>query len=313
MRWIDYLYMSQVLAPVQQQQQVWRTAVNWTAAILIAAVFLVAGIWKISDPERVGVMLAQLKVPQNLSLPLAICLGIGETFTGVMLLFPRFRRWGSIAATFLLLAFMVYIGIHYTELRGADCSCFPWLKRTVGPGFFAGDAIMLLAAVGAGIGTQASRGLKTAGFLLSVIAIFALSSYAWNASRHTGTHAPNAIKAEDGKAISLQEGKVFIYFFNPQCMHCLEAGRKLATMNWGDTRFIGVPTENPQYGDWFMKQAHLTGRGPVSNDLAILKKLFPFDLPPAGVALQDGYQKAMLLQFEDAEPAATLKKLGFAN
>jgi hypothetical protein len=172
---------------------------------------------------------------------------------------------------------------------------------------------MLVAAVAAGIGTRAARGLKAAGFLLGVIAVCTLSSYAWNVSRHTGTHAPATIKAEDGKAISLQEGKVFIYFFNPQCMHCLEAGRKLATMNWGDTRFIGVPTENPQYGDWFMKNAHLTAKGPVSNDLEILKKLFPFDLPPAGVALQDGYQKAMLLQFEDAEPAATLKKLGFAN
>src|ERR1700742_184872 len=88
-----------------EQQHAWRTALNWAAAILIAAVFLVAGIWKASDPERVGVMLAQLKVPQVLSLPLAICLGIAETFTGVMLLVPRFRRWGSIAASILLLAF----------------------------------------------------------------------------------------------------------------------------------------------------------------------------------------------------------------
>jgi hypothetical protein len=44
-----------------------------------------------------------------------------------------------------------------------------------------------------------------------------------------------------------------------------------------------------------------------------LRKLFPFDLPPAGVALQDGYEKAMLLQFEDREPAASLHKLDFAK
>jgi hypothetical protein len=96
-------------------------------------------------------------------------------------------------------------------------------------------------------------------------------------------------------------------------MHCLQAGQKLAALNWGDTRFIGVPTENPRFGDWFMKNARLAGKGPVSKDLQVLKKVFPFDLPPAGVALENGYQKAMLLQFEDAEPAATLKKLGFAN
>jgi hypothetical protein len=96
-------------------------------------------------------------------------------------------------------------------------------------------------------------------------------------------------------------------------MHCLEAGRKLAALNWGDTRFIGVPTENPQFGSWFMGKAGLVGRGPVSRDLDQLKKIFPFDLPPAGVALEDGREKAMLLQFEDKEPAATLQKIGFAR
>jgi hypothetical protein len=51
----------------------------------------------------------------------------------------------------------------------------------------------------------------------------------------------------------------------------------------------------------------------VSKDLDLLKKVFPFDLPPAGVALEDGYEKAMLLQFEDAEPKQTLLKLGFVK
>src|SRR5271168_4381530 len=123
---------------VAKQRQRWQVAMNWTAAILMAAVFLIAGIWKATDPARVAVMLTQLKVPQSLSLALSICLAIGETFTGILLLAPRFRKWGSIAGSILLAAFMVYIGIHYSELRGADCSCFPWLKRTVGPGFFVG-------------------------------------------------------------------------------------------------------------------------------------------------------------------------------
>jgi len=295
------------------QHRAWRTALSWTAALPIAAVFLIAGIWKLSDPERVAVMLAQLKVPQGLSLPCAIVLGIAETFTGVLLLAPRFRRWGSIAASLLLLVFMVYIGVHYTELRGADCSCFPWLKRTVGPGFFIGDAVMLMFAAMAGIGMRAVAGFKGAAIILAAVVAFAFVSYRIDSARHTGTKAPATIAGEDGKAISLRDGKVFIYFFNPQCLHCLEAGQRLAKMNWGETRFIGVPTENPQYGDWFMKKAGLAGKGPVSKDLAVLKKVFPFDLPPAGVAIENGYRKAMLLQFEEAEPAATLKKLGFAN
>jgi uncharacterized membrane protein YphA (DoxX/SURF4 family) len=296
-----------------EERQTWRTVLNWTAALLMAAVFLVAGIWKATDPDRVAVMLSQLKVPQSLSVPLAICLGIGETFTGILLLVPRFRRWGSICAGLLLLVFMLYIGIHYAELRGADCSCFPWLKRTVGPGFFVGDAIMLLIAACAGIGTRAATGLKAASIVLGAVVLFALTSYGVSATRHKGTKAPETILSEDGKPISLAEGRVFVYFFNPQCMHCLEAGRKLAALNWGSTRFVGVPTENPQFGDWFMDKAHLKGKGPVSKDLDLLRKIFPFDLPPAGVAIENGYEKAMLLQFEDAEPEATLKKLGFAD
>ena len=285
--------------------------VNWTAAILIAAVFLVAGLWKVTDPSGAAVRLAQAKVPESLSLAAAIGLGIAETFGGVLLLVPRFRRWGAAITSLLLVAFIVFIGIHYTELRGAECSCFPWLKRAVGPGFFVGDGIMLLLAIAAGFWARRSEGLRPAAVILGAVAVFAVVSYGVNLTRHTGTKAPDSIKAEDGTSISLREGKVFVYFFNPQCLHCLEAGRKLAALNWGDTRFVGVPTENPQFAGWFMGKAGLIGKGPVSPDLAVLKKPFPFDLPPAGVAIQDGYQKAMLVQIEGKEPAATLKKLGF--
>jgi hypothetical protein len=166
---------------------------------------------------------------------------------------------------------------------------------------------MLLLAIAAGVGARRSEGIRPAIAVLAAVTVFAVLSYGLNAARHTGVKAPNAIAAEDGKPISLAEGKVFVYFFNPQCLHC----RKLAALNWGDTRFVGIPTENPQFGGWFMGKAGLTGRGPVSKDLDAMKKVFPFDLPPAGVALENGYEKAMLLQFLDKEPGATLKRIGF--
>ena len=62
-----------------------------------------------------------------------------------------------------------------------------------------------------------------------------------------------------------------------------------------------------------MGKANLTGKGPLSSDVEALKKIFPFDLPPAGIALENGHEKAMLLQFEDKEPNATLSKLGFIH
>jgi uncharacterized membrane protein YphA (DoxX/SURF4 family) len=291
----------------------WQSALSWIAAILISAVFLVAGLWKATDPIGAGVRLAQARVPEFLSVPAAVGFGIAETFAAVLLLIPRFRRWGAILTSLMLVAFMAFIGIHYKELQGAECSCFPWVKRAVGPGFFIGDGIMLLLAILAGWWARQSEGLRPAAVILGAVAVFAVVSYGVSASRHTGTKAPNTITAEDGTKIVLSEGKVFIYFFNPQCMHCLEAGRKLAAMNWGDTRFVGVATENPQFGGWFLGKAGLTGKGPLAKDLDVLRKLFPFDLPPAAVALENGYQKAMLLQFDDPEPAATLKKIGFIH
>ena len=295
------------------EQHEWRTVVSWTGAILIAIIFLAAGLWKVTDPAGAAVRLAQAKVPESLSLAAALCFGTAETFAAVLILVPRFRRWGALITSLLLIAFMIFIGIHYNELRGAECSCFPWVKRAVGPGFFIGDGIMLLLSIAAGIWAVPSTGIRPAAVILGAVAVFAVVSYGVNSARHTGVKAPDTITAEDGHPISLREGKVFIYFFNPQCLHCLEAGRKLASLNWGDTRFIGVATENPQFGSWFMGKAGLVGRGPVSRDLDQLKKIFPFDLPPAGVALENGREKTMLLQFEDKEPAATLQKIGFVR
>ena len=57
----------------------------------------------------------------------------------VFILVPRFRRWGA-----LLIGFCCwrsgYFAINYGTLRGADCSCFPWIKRMVGPEFFLATA-----------------------------------------------------------------------------------------------------------------------------------------------------------------------------
>src|ERR1700683_1674021 len=101
----------------------WRTGLNRTAAILISLVFLVAGLWKITDPIGAAARLAQAKVPESLSVLTATMLGTGEVFTGILLLIPAFRRWGSWLGTVLMIAFMAFIGYHYKELTGAECSC----------------------------------------------------------------------------------------------------------------------------------------------------------------------------------------------
>src|SRR5262249_43779016 len=77
----------------------WKTWINNSAAALTAAIFLIAGLWKITDAPGAAVRLAQAKVPQELSLAAALILGIIETFGGVLVLVPRFRRWGAAIAS----------------------------------------------------------------------------------------------------------------------------------------------------------------------------------------------------------------------
>jgi uncharacterized membrane protein YphA (DoxX/SURF4 family) len=288
----------------------WKTWVSWAAAVLMAAAFLVAGLWKITDAPGAAVRLAQARVPQNLSLAAALLLGIAETFSAVLLLVPRFRRWGAWIMSALLVVFMIYIAVFYNQLRGAECQCFPLIKRAVGPAFFVGDGIMLGLTVLAGLWSKRSENLRSAVLVLGAVVVFALVSYGVAATHNIGKKAPDTVMV-DGKPYSLQQGKVFVYFFNPECTHCLDAGRRMAKLNWGDTRFVGVATEQPQFAQGFMQMTAL--KGVVSTDLALLRKTFPFTDTPAGVAIENGHEKAALNQFEGEEPAATLKKLGFAN
>jgi len=288
----------------------WKTAVNWIAAVLLATVFLVAGLFKITDSQTAAVLMHQARVPQNLSLAAAVLFGIAETVSGVLLLVPRFRRWGAISTSLLLTAFIIYIGMNYNALRGQDCSCFPWLKRAVGPAFFAEDGAMLLLAIVAGMWAKASSGLRSALLILAAVAVFAGVSYGVNAVRATGVKAPDSITV-NGQPYSLQQGKIFVFFFNPECIHCLNAATRMAQYNWGDTRVVAIPTQEPQFGPGFLQRTKLNAT--FSTDLEPLKTVFPFVSAPAGIALENGREKAAVNKFDDPEPAPTLKELGFVK
>lgn len=288
----------------------WKTAVNWISAVVLAIVFLAAGLFKITDTQTAAVLMHQARVPEHLSLAAAVLFGIAETVSGVLILLPRFRRWGAISTGLLLTAFITYIGINYSALHGQDCSCFPWLKRAVGPAFFAEDGAMLLLAILAGMWAKAASGLRTAFLILGAVSVFAGVSYGVNAVRVTGTKAPDSITVA-GQPYSLEQGKIFLFFFNPECLHCLDAATRMAQYNWGDTRVVAIPTQEPQFGPGFLQRTKLNAA--LSNDLEPLKTIFPFVNAPAGVALENGREKAPITQFEDQEPGATLKQLGFVK
>ena len=288
----------------------WKYAVSWVSAVILAIVFLVAGLFKITDSQNAAVLMHQARIPENLSLPAAVLFGIAETVGGVLILVPRFRRWGAISVGLLLVAFMIYIGLNYNALRGQECSCFPWVKRAVGPAFFAEDGALLLLAVLAGMWAKAASGFRTALLILGAVAVFAGVSYGVNSVRETGTKAPDTITVA-GKPYSLQHGKIMLFFFDPECLHCLDAAKRMSHYNWGDTRVVAIPIQQPQFAPGFLEDTKLNAV--VSNDLQQLKSIFPFVSAPAGVALENGREKAALTKFEGEEPGATLKQLGFVN
>jgi hypothetical protein len=202
------------------------------------------------------------------------------------------------------------MGMNYGALHGQDCTCFPWLKRTVGPGFFAGDGAMLFMAVLAGMWARKASGLRTAFLILGAVAVLAGVSYGVGTARVTGVKAPDTITVA-GQPYSLQQGKIFVFFFNPECLHCLDAATRMSQYNWGDTRVVAIPTQEPQFGPGFLERTKL--KAALSNDLEPMKAVFPFVNAPAGVALQNGREKAPITKFEDQEPGATLKQLGFVK
>ena len=253
------------------------------SAVLLAAFFILAGTWKIMEPYAAASRMKEMLVPATLSLPFAIALGISEAVGGVLLVVPRFRRWGAWITGFLLVAFMGYIGINYTTLHGQDCSCFPAInflgfkldmKRAVGPEFFIGDIAMLLMAGIAGYWAKRSESLRSAAIIAGAVGVFAIVSFGITYARQTGTHAPETITV-DGKPYSLQVGRVLIYFFDPECSHCYQAAKKMAKYNWKDVRIIGQPTVNPQFAPPFLKDTSLKVDG-IASDLDLLKKTFPF-------------------------------------
>ena len=286
----------------------WKLALSWTAAILLSLLFLASGVWKITDAPGAAMRMAEAKVPESLSLFAALAFGVAETMTGVFILVPRFRRWGSILAGLMLVAFLVYFAINYNALRGADCSCFPWLKRVVGPGFFIGDGLMLLLAVLAGLWAKPSGSLRSAALILGAVVVFAGVSYGVEQARQTGLKAPETITV-DGKPYSLQHGKILLFFFDPQCMHCFDSAKRMSQYKWGNTKVVAVPVELPQYAAQFLQMSGL--QASLTNDFGALKAVFGFKGYPSGVALQNGRQKAHLAKFEGAEPGETLKQLGF--
>ncbi len=286
----------------------WKNFIVLVSVAVLAIIFLVAGGWKTTDPFGMSARLFSAKVPGWLSLPGGILLGALEVFGAILLLIPRFRRWGALLIGLMLLFFMGWVGFYYNELRGKECECFPMLKRAVNPMFFVVDGIWLVMAALIYKWSRVSEGLRSALMILAAVAVFSAASYGVAYSQNSGKKAPDSITLE-GKATPIGAGHTFLFFYDPECSHCDAAAKRMSKWNWKDTKVIGIPTRMPQFAADFMSATGL--KAPNSSDLELLKQTFPFGDPPYGVSLENGRQKAGHPIFDNSEPEQSLRKLGF--
>lgn len=281
------------------------------AAILLGIMFLVSGGWKVLSPFQTGELLEQMQVHPGLGAWGAVVLGTIELLAAFLLFTPRFRRWGGLLSIGLLVFFMLWIGYYYKVLVGQDCSCFPIIKRAIGPAFFAEDGGMLLLAIVATAWSSASTSLRVPAIAFASLALLAGVSFGVNAAERTHVQVPTVIV--NGKPDTLAQGKVFLFFYDPVCMHCDAASRFMSKLNWGNTKIVAIPTNDPQWAGSFL---HDTGlKASTSLETAKLRKVFKFTDPPFGAALVDGQIKQTFtaLQFTPPAPEADLKKIGFVQ
>ncbi len=285
--------------------------IGLAAASVMALLWFAAGFWKLTDISGWQLKLTQLLVPTSLSLVGTLVVGVSEVAAGVLLLRPVWRRWGGLLSSVLLVGFMVYMAVNYETLQGEDCSCFPWLERAVGPAFFWSDGAMLAASLLAVRFSPQPRALRGAGLAVLAVAAFASVMLGIDRLAPEPAVAYEASITADGEPYDLGQGRVFLYFFNPSCMHCLHAGQAMAKHEWG-VDFVGVPTQDPDWGPGFVEDAGLQNVK-LSPDVDTLRETFIFQDVPYGALLEDGKVIEDIVFWEEPELGETLRQHGFVK
>ncbi len=284
----------QSMSAATMELPAWKRTSSHVAALLMAVVFVASGGYKMLMPLDAAERLTQVLIPGNLSLAAAVALAVTELFAAVMLLMPRYRRFGAAIMLAMLVAFCVYVGVNFERLQGEDCGCFPWIKRAVGPVFFISNGVMMLLAGLAGWWASRDSGWllphppRTSLAVLALLTVFSVGSATWASARESGLEAPATIDL-NGARVSLADSPTFLYLYDPECAHCLLSAKMMAQWNWGSTRIIAVPTVNPDWGQILLDDSGFKAQlAKDPQDVQALRSVFEFANPPYGVALKRG-------------------------
>jgi thiol-disulfide isomerase/thioredoxin len=168
-----------------------------------------------------------------------------------------------------------------------------------------------LAAAIAGTWAKPAAGFRTATVLAGAVAVFSAVSFGIAYADHNvGIQAPESVVV-DGQPMSLQQGRIFLFFYSPVCSHCQAAAATMAKLKFKeDVKIIAIPTHDPQWAQGFLDDYRFTAAH-TSLEVEKLREVFKFEYPPQGFLIEDGRQTGTIPQYDDnGEPEATLRKLG---
>ena len=116
--------------------------------VLLALVFAVAAVGKLTDREGARRALRDFRVPARLVAPSAWLLPVAELTVAVALLVQGSARAGAIGAALLLFAFMAGIAAAISRGEAPDCNCFGQIgSAPAGRGTLVRNAVLASVAV----------------------------------------------------------------------------------------------------------------------------------------------------------------------
>ena len=126
------------------------------ARLLLALVFVIAGLTKLADRSGSRQALRDFGVPALLAAPLGILLPLAELAVAVALIPTVSAWWGALGALALLLLFVAGIGYNLARGRQPDCHCFGQLHSAPAgrPTLIRNLILAALAGLVVGLGPQ---------------------------------------------------------------------------------------------------------------------------------------------------------------
>ena len=130
------------------------TVLTWIVRVALAAVFAVAGVAKLRDPQGAQATVGGVGVPAALRPAVAFGLSVVELATAALLVLPGLAVTGAFVAVLMLSVFLIALGVQYMRGIEVPCACFgqlqvtpagmPTLIRNI---VLAGGALFLLIAL----------------------------------------------------------------------------------------------------------------------------------------------------------------------